>query len=530
MIFKKPYAFLIKYFRLINFILSAFLIYVIYKSYHIINFFNNYVNNNYSGSFYLGFAENYISPLIYFVLILILIGIFWILVLFIYKKKPVKSYLLGFIYYIFYIIFLIIIKKIMMNLVSSTISAEMARIYRDLSIITFVPHLIFFIIFLIRGLGLNLKKFNFDADLKIEDKDNEEVEITLNSDGVRLKRNIRRFGREFIYYIKENKFIFTIICIVLFILIIYLGYQLLPQNVDERYQQGDEFIIEGVNFKIEDSIITNLDFKGDEINDNYFLVLKLAVDNKTENNFQLAINKFRLELNKGLYYPSKEYSIKFVDYAKSSYNSVISPNNKTVYSLVYEIKPEDIKKTYKIKVDGGIVSTKKGDTNKYNYINISPIVLDKIINEGIYNEGDVISFINSNLGNTTFKVQNTTITDRYYYNYEKCDGNYCNTYKNVVNIDYLKNNTTLLIFDYDYQIDETIPFYSNLSTVKNFIDSFAKVKYTINGEEFKADAVDITPNTLKGKLVIETTNKILEATEVSLAITIRNKEYVINIS
>ena len=40
MVFKKPYAFLIKYFKLINFILSTLAIYIAYRTYNIISFFN----------------------------------------------------------------------------------------------------------------------------------------------------------------------------------------------------------------------------------------------------------------------------------------------------------------------------------------------------------------------------------------------------------------------------------------------------------------------------------------------------------
>ena len=64
MILKKPYAFLIKHFRLINFLLAALAGFIVYKTYSIVNFFTSYVNNNYSGSFYAGFYHEYISPIV----------------------------------------------------------------------------------------------------------------------------------------------------------------------------------------------------------------------------------------------------------------------------------------------------------------------------------------------------------------------------------------------------------------------------------------------------------------------------------
>ena len=50
MILKKPYAFLIKNFRLIHLILTIPLIYITYKTTAVSNFFREYVSNNYSST------------------------------------------------------------------------------------------------------------------------------------------------------------------------------------------------------------------------------------------------------------------------------------------------------------------------------------------------------------------------------------------------------------------------------------------------------------------------------------------------
>lgn len=47
MIIRKPYAFLIRNFRLIHLLLSALLIFIAYKSTAIYNFFNSYVRSGY---------------------------------------------------------------------------------------------------------------------------------------------------------------------------------------------------------------------------------------------------------------------------------------------------------------------------------------------------------------------------------------------------------------------------------------------------------------------------------------------------
>ena len=185
MILRKPYAFLIKYFKLINGILALLTIYITYRTYNIVSFFNDYITSDYTGNFYAGFSSNYISTFIYFIIILIIAGLLVIILLFIYKKKPLKTYATSLGYYIIFLVFLIFIKNTMVTLETTVISAEAARAYRDLSLISIVPQILFIILFLIRTFGFNTKSLNFEADLKdlqIESSDDEEVEITFERD------------------------------------------------------------------------------------------------------------------------------------------------------------------------------------------------------------------------------------------------------------------------------------------------------------------------------------------------------------
>ena len=68
---------------------------------------------------------------------------------------------------------------------------------------------------IIRGLGFDIKKFNFTKDiqeLNIEDIDSEEVEVNVNIDTKNIIRDINRRKRELGYWIKEN-LLFSIILI-----------------------------------------------------------------------------------------------------------------------------------------------------------------------------------------------------------------------------------------------------------------------------------------------------------------------------
>lgn len=298
MILRKPYAFLIKYFKLIHIVLALLSSYLIYRTINLVNFFNSYVSSNYSGNFYPDFYLDYVDPLFYLVIIVILVGMAGICFLFLNRKKPIKLYLYAIIYLVVMIVFITIIKNTMISLETNTITAENSRILRDLCIIFMLPEFPLIILFILRAIGLNTKKLNFADDLKelkINESDNEEVEITFKHDGVKTKRTIRRFFREFGYYIKENKLIFITICTVLGLILIIVFPKLLPQKVDYTYRQGDAFVVNGLTYKIEDSIASNIDYNGNVIEDgSYYIVLKLSITNDTVKDVKIDYNNFRL--------------------------------------------------------------------------------------------------------------------------------------------------------------------------------------------------------------------------------------------
>ena len=535
MILKKPYAFLIKHFRLINLIIATLSGFIIYKSFLIVTFFRDYVNNRYTGTFYTGFYQEYVSPLVLLIIFLIILGIAVIYLLLAYKKKKVKSYTFSFYFYILLFIYYFIIRSIMVGMQEELLSAEIARACRDISIIMFVLQIPYLILFVARFFGFNIGKYNFKEDLKeleISDQDSEEVEITFNQDSTKLKRTIRRFRREFLYYLKENKIIFIIVSFVILAIGGYFTYRKLPNIIDNEYKQGDIFYMNDLTYQVQDSIITNLNYNGDVIsNDKYYIVIKLYIENNSDYNVaKIDYKNFRLELgNNKFAYPDLGKGDYFIDYAKDSFLTELGTDTKNTYSLIFEIDKENINNRYKLKISNGTIVSDNNIVGKYNYVNISPIVIDNIVEEGIYNENDEISFINSNLSNTTLTVSNITITDKYFYDYQKCSNENCQNYKDMITINYKNNNNTLIVMDYKYDLDKTIPFYNNKVNFNKFINSFMKIKYVIGEEEFYSNVTNKTPDNLKNKFVLEIPKKSLNSDNVYLAIIIRNKEYLINI-
>ena len=303
-----------------------------------------------------------------------------------------------------------------------------------------------------------------------------------------------------------------------------------PKKVDSNYRQGNIFSYNGLTYSVKDSIITNLNSKGEIINNKYYLVTLLNIKNDSSEDKQLDFNGFRLILdNDNSIYPILDKGNNFVDYAKEYTGGVIKANTNFDYSLVFEMEKKDIKNNYQIKFTTGSTVVDKTRVGKYNIITITPSVIDRINIINTVDLNEELKLINSNLGNTTIMISNPEITNKYIYNYESCYNEKCNTYKDIINLDYTKTDKTLLVLNYEYNLDEDVPFAKTSKSISGFINYFVKIKYELNGGIYYSDVKGITPTNLKDKIVLETTNKINDAERVYLAVIIRNREYLVSI-
>ena len=92
MVFKKPYAFLIKHFKVVHLVLALLTIYILQASYHIYDFLNDYVKSKYTINSYTGFSSEYVPFMLFFAVILVVIILFLMVLLFQNKKKKSKEY------------------------------------------------------------------------------------------------------------------------------------------------------------------------------------------------------------------------------------------------------------------------------------------------------------------------------------------------------------------------------------------------------------------------------------------------------
>lgn len=336
MILRRPYAFLIKHFRLIHIILFALLAYITYKANNMLTFFKEYIE--YNGNIDV-IASEYISYLIFVSIILILVMSVVVYLLMRYKKKPRLLYILIVIISILSgVLFLYLFNNI--RVIETTIlSSRELRLFRDISRFNFWMLFITCIPILIRGLGFNIKKFNFSKDLqelKLEDEDNEEVEVNARIDSDTVLRTGRRITRELKYYYLENKFFINIILgVVIVILVMVFPFNRYVVNRDLK--EGEILGTSNFNIKINESYVSD---RNRISKANSYVILNVSVIGK-KNKYKLDLDELVLFSDNKKYVPSLKYYYYFSDLGKGYRDYVLSTSEYDNYILIYNIDSED---------------------------------------------------------------------------------------------------------------------------------------------------------------------------------------------
>lgn len=533
MILKKPYAFLIKNFRIIHIILTILTVFIAYKSYTVASFFTNYVANNYSITITDNLVNTYISNFLYVAIILTVVALISVYILLRVKKKPNKAYLIAIIYYILLFIFIIVASYLIGSLSRGLWETADARTYRDFSNLIFYPQFIFIVILAIRALGFNVKQFDFKSDLKeleITESDNEEVELNINFEGYKVKRNIRKLSRELGYYFKENKFIIIVITVIL-IAAGAIYYYKQYEKVEFNYKENETINYNNVSLKIIDSMITKLDLKGNSIyKDKYFVLIKFSIKNNTNADMEWNYNSLRLIADKDFIYPKLDLGNYFLDFGDPYMGEKLKVKEEKTYIVPYLIDESEKEKDYYINIYLGSSKSKEEFKSKNAIVKLNPTRLEDvdIIRNAKVNEA--ISLSSTALGDASITIKNVVMTSRYEYPYQSCYKEECRTYYDVVVADTsYQNKQALIVMDYDLKLDKNSASYININDMNAFASSFMQIEYTISEMTRKSPTKYVTPAKIKDKLILQTDGYILGAEEVNLLITIRDRCYKVKI-
>ena len=299
MVFRRPYAFLIKYFRLIHIILFILFAYITFKANSILTFFKDYIN--YKGSMEI-ISSDYINVWI-FIFSILIIGIS-IIIFFLmrYKKKPKLFYVITSIVSVISMILFLYLYGNIKALESTSMAAREIRLLRDISRFNYWILFIMCIPTLIRGLGFDIKKFNFNKDLQdlnLSKEDSEEIEISTNLSSDKILTTGRRGIRELKYYYAENKFFINIILgvvAVILILIFPFNKFVIHGTLSEKQMLSTRYF----NFKVIDSYVSD---RNRISRDNAYVIVKFSTKGKISK-YNFKLDNFVLKSKDNDYIPS----------------------------------------------------------------------------------------------------------------------------------------------------------------------------------------------------------------------------------
>ncbi len=532
MILRKPYGFLIRHFRAIHLIILALISYLIYRTNKLESFFQDYIASGYTTKL-TDFASQYFNSIVFFSFIILITILISILLLMKSKKKSIKYYLLTTIYYSFLMILFILSYNVLIELESTSLEASTIRVYRDIINLFTYPQYIFATYTLLRGVGFDIKSFNFNKDLEdldLIEEDEEEIELKVNVEGYKVKRQTRRTLRELKYYILENKFVFTCLSAIAGIVIIvslFLNFQV----YNKRYKMNQNFALSSFSITYKESLLTDRDYQGNIIQEGkYYLATIVNITNNSSLPKTLDTMQFRLLIGNKVIYPTLDRSGKFVDIASPYYGDSIPSQKPQVYSLVYELTEDELKSSYTIKILDTVEYGEKEIIPKYKVIKLKPKIETSTTIENTIDLKEKLNLEATALGKTTYTINDYKISNKYEYSYEYCYNENCYPSKDLVIIDPQKyDNKTLLILEDELVFDDTTYYASDRSVNHDFYKDFFNIYYTIDGKNYLTKVTDITPQNLTDKTILMTTANIEKAEQMSVRVTVRNKTYIIDL-
>lgn len=506
MIIRKPYAFIIKNFKLINFLIFILSFFVLYKTYNTFDFFNEYAT---SREFIE--SETLVSDVVPYTIVLAAIFIFFscllIAILFKRKDKPTLLYLIGVIFYAILIIGVVVSRSIISTIIYEGLDPRISRIVRDFWLIGLCIEVVIVIFSLIRAIGFDVKKFNFWEDyqeLKISEEDDEEVEVRSRFDSDNIKMKTRMQIEEYKAFFFENKFVIILIAILLFIVIPFTFY---AKNVVEnrKYSMNEVIDLNNFNFKIKNAYITKRDYNGNTLlkGNSSYLIIRFNIENKQEEKRGININNLRLEIDDNIYLPKLNYYDYFIDLGNGYNDNKISNESKD-YIAVYIVDDSVLDKEMIIRYTDKLSVKNKEVSAKYyrTIIEVEKLDVDKTNVSKKLNDELVIE---NNFTNIKLNISHFTLKDKFTYEID-------NKTKYIINTTGL-----VLYFKYDY---------SGNITFNDFITKYAIIKYKYNNCTYTQKINNIIPENTKNEVYLSTSESLKDASEIDLIINIRNTEYV----
>lgn len=515
MILKKPYALFIKLFKPIHFVLAMLVLYLIYLNNNILNFLGEYIYSSKTlveESVINSLTNNflYIIPIIISIFFLLLLGIM-------YKKgKPILFYFVGIFCFIIILIINVYSVNFLNTLIENIVSIKIIKLIHDLVLINILLESFLILILFIRGIGVNFKKFDFNSDIskiEISESDKEEFELKVNINVNEKKRKRKEKIRNFKYLYLENKFLINILSFIFIAIIIFIIIFIIIKN-NTVNKEGAYYNTDLFNFKVNQTIKLNTDFKGKKITDNYLIIVDVNMKSNYNDN-SLYLNDFSLNIEDIKFKPVKKYSNYLVDLG-ILYNEELLPLEYTDYLFVFEIPEKYIESEmlFSYNNQGNVIEV---------LLNPKNLVTTKLSKSVNINEK--LEFEN-NIKGIEFKINGYELKDKFLIEYD-----YCIKEEDCIkSMEYLKPSIdenydkVILMLDIEYKSESNL----DVRTFYKFLSKFGSISYKIGDtwynfskfEEIKSKRVSF-----KNKIYVGINENILNAESIKFVFNVRDSKY-----
>ena len=532
MILRRPYAFLVKHFKLIHTILLLGSVFVMYKTFNLVSFFGSYIRDVTVVNGVSNLSSKYVTYPTMFVTIFIILVNGIIIYLLRYKGKPYKMYLIMSLYHIVLLLLLFWMRSFVGDLPYTSPDIRFISIIRDIFRFSIIVDIGVIVVCFVRAIGFDVTKFDFKKDLLelgVEEEDNEEYEFEFKFDKDKIKSQIKKKIRYTKYFYKENKAFFNTVALVI-VGIIAISVVKIFFSFEKVYKENQSFVVDDLNIKVLESYKTRTNNFGNRINTDYFYVIaKMEITNNGDYEASFGNNMIKVaysdyELTS---YTTTENS-KFTEFGEIYFNQIIRPSETRTFNFIFEIPIEFYYEDFTLKYLYDITYDKNNEM-KYEYkkVSLSPKTFnDEAKKVKTVNLGEELSFEDSVLGNTKITISSMSLNDIYYYDIYKCYNKKCEKTTKSVNAKTAeKFDLTLLkiLYKIEYDYDTLGSKYTN----NEFISKFCNIRFEVNGKEYnnRIDLEDMTPYYSNDYSLIQVRDKLKKAEKIYLDFYIRDKIY-----
>lgn len=526
MILRKPYAFIIKHFRLIHLVILGCLVFIIYDLNDIYHLFQSLQLSN--TTIYAG-ADIYVDSIVYYFILASLAMSGVVLWLLKEKKKPIKLYLFLVIYLILLLVGYVYLFSVLKRIQEEVLTLDTIILTKDIANLMILPGYLGIVLCFIRGIGFNIKQFNFSkdiAELEIVDKDSAEFEVLIGQNNYKYFREIRRTIREIKYYILENKFAF--ICIGAGLVMVFSVFGIYYYNqYMKKYHEDEVTSVDGISYIVNRSYITENDFKGKIVKKGYkYVVVDMKMHNSTDEEKKLDLDLITLTDGKLVYRPILTRNSKFYDLGVPyKEDQIIKSYEDINVTLAFEMPASVSTRNFTLRVQYMIESSMDKVVARYRNFAVNTIKVDNADVQKNNNINETINIDTVGRNKFSLTISGYQLRDSYNNRYVVCSEDL--TCKNISRIIKPTNATksTMLIVDYSGTMYDDANFIKTFDTYNKIFSNYATVVYKIGNKEYNDPVSVVSMSDVHGKIFIEMDRKIMNATSISLHFDFRNEKF-----